>query len=313
MGVISELRYSMPRCAAGGCQLLMMNALGSGEILEGITRHLSDPLDISTSSVVNRGWRAASRAARVTCLNFPGQFEPPILTMRVLRSLTQWFQAQQSKICQLSTLRVWVEVDEYTEDICQMFCSWSPSLFMLAGAWPLQDVTIVASFNFDAAVALLPACVKHLKLCPDADNLPKVVHLTDFCRFTAVETLTIYVHCSKGDIQPGNAFILSTVLAQLTNLTLSNWPFELEHGCSLAVCLPKLAHASLHLPVDLLQGFLVVNSVKVLYLILVDLEPVPLEGVLAVVPSCNQLRSLDLRQSSKNENQPHGLQIRCQA
>lgn len=84
----------------------------------------------------------------------------------------RWMQAQhaQGNFGQLTTLTLVLEDDdsEYRDELFFLF----GAVLMLAGTWPLQDVAIAGAFDFDMALTLLPASIKHMRLFPIESVFP---------------------------------------------------------------------------------------------------------------------------------------------
>ena len=133
-----------------------------------------------------------------------------------------------------------------------------------------------------------------MKLCTTALRLPEVIDLASFRKFTALQTLVIHSLDAAPVYQPGNCFFLSTTLANLTSIILSNWPLLLKDGCSIATCLPSLLHASVFVHVDLVNAFTSIDQFKALYLVLMDSPPPCSSSMIIEVEKSSQLRKLVL-------------------
>lgn len=207
--------------------------------------------------------------------------------------LLQWVRAHHARGNFRRVKNLTMETKE--EAVSDTFCCFSAAVLMLADTWQLQRVHVSGPFDWDLVVGLLPASATHLELLPSPWALPKVVDLASFCKFTALQTLSIYPLGHDPDYEHGNSFLLSATLTSLVSVTLSNWPFKLANGCSVAVCLPSLVHASVHLYLDLVNAFTLLDRCKVLYLILLDPTPLPIENSMEIrVESSSQLRRLSL-------------------
>ncbi|KAL3143518.1 hypothetical protein ABBQ38_002322 [Trebouxia sp. C0009 RCD-2024] len=266
------------------------------EIIEIVLRHLRNSLDLIACSVVSQGWYSAYQNARISCLDLsiPSRQLARTLRDKHLCGLVLWMQAQQARgnFCRLTALTI--ACNGYPEDSSEHYF-FSGAVLMLAGTWPLQELDIVGSFDFDMALRLLPASVKHLRLLPLASCLPKIVHLASFSKFTALQTLTVHPDGEDLPFEPGNCFVLGGALANLTSMTLSNWPFLLKDGCNISTCLPHLERISVHLDVDLVNAFTSSDQFKVLFLVLDDPSPLPQEhSVSIVVERTSKLKKLVL-------------------
>ena len=270
-----------------------MAAVCSNEVITNIVPHLYDPIDLTACSAVSRGWRSAYLHAQITslCLEVPnieGRREA-----KHVCGLMQWVRAQHARgnFCRVTTLTMQLK----EEAVSDTFCFFSGAVLMLAATWPLQRVRVSGPFDLDLALRLLPACITYLDLHPSTWALPKVVDLASFCKFTGLQTLTIYPFGDDPEYEPGNCFLLTAMLTSLSNLTLSSWPLKIDDGCSVAGCLPSLLHASLHVHVDLVNDFTFLDHCRVLFLILLDPIPTPPDSfVIITVGKSSQLRMLDL-------------------
>ena len=237
--------------------------------------------DIARCSSVCRSWHSAAYELQPERLIFPGYTyqggEKHFMQKSDTRHVYRWLSKKNrvDAFTQLQYLRLGLAYgfsqECYEDNTLPAFCH---AVLRFASNAPLQICNLDGNFDFEAAVEVLPASIKHLQLTGYQAQMPQGISLSKFAKFTGLETLIISL--SDGDTGPSCPvsesahFELEMTFPHLRHLFLFPWPTQLGQGCTFDVLLPKVRYAAMLIPARQAKAVMLLPNLEYLSLVLLD-------------------------------------------